>query len=139
MFPCSLLSVYDDERSCYRSEVEGRKKYIDQLEQQLNKDYDLITLIKQCLDVSPKKCPSANDIVCVLQKLVGDSYSCYVQLFIGASSSCNGASYTLVCCWLYAKYRGYTSNVTRFFSPFHLEELYFNFFLWYNYILVLRL
>ena len=79
VFPCSLLSVYDDERSCYRSEVERRQKYIEQLEQQLNEDHELITLIKQCLDVSPKKRPSANNVVRVLQKLVADSHSRYVQ------------------------------------------------------------
>lgn len=79
VFPSSLLPVYDDERSCYRSEVQRRQKYIDQLEQQLSKDHDLITLIKQCLAVSPKMRPSADNIVCILQKLVADSHSCYVQ------------------------------------------------------------
>ena len=79
VFPSCLLPVYDDERSCYRNEVQRRQKYIDQLEQQLSKDHDLITLIKQCLAVSPKMRPSADNVVCILQKLVADSHSCYVQ------------------------------------------------------------
>ena len=79
MFPCSLLSVYDDERSCYRSEIERRQRYIDQLEQQLDGDHDLIKLIKQCLHVSPRMRPTANDIVNCLEKLVVGTRTCYVQ------------------------------------------------------------
>ena len=78
VFPSSLLPVYDDEKSTFCTEVERRQKYIDQLQQQLG-DHDLVKLTKQCLDNSPRQRPTATDVVCVLEKLVAESHSCYIQ------------------------------------------------------------
>ena len=79
VFPCDLLPVYDDDNSCYRSEVERRHRYIDQLEEQLGGDHDLTKLIKQCLQNSPKMRPTANDIVCTLEQLVASSQTWCIQ------------------------------------------------------------
>ena len=61
--PCNLLPVYDDDRSCFRTEVERRQEYIHKLEQQVGGNHDLIKLIKQCLHNSPRMRPTANDIL----------------------------------------------------------------------------
>ena len=79
VMPCNLLPVYDDDRSCFRTEVERRQKYIDQLEQQLDGDHNLVKLIKQCLHNSPRMRPTADDVVCILEKLVVVTHTCYVQ------------------------------------------------------------
>ena len=79
VLPYNLLPVYDDDKSCYRSEVERRQKYIDQLEQQLGGDHDLIKLIKQCLQNSPKKRPTAKDIIRDVEQLVVATHTCFVQ------------------------------------------------------------
>ena len=79
VLPCDLLPVYDDEKSCYRNEIERRQKYIDQLEQQLDGDHNLIKLIKQCLHNSPRMRPTADDIVHSLEQLVAATHTCYVQ------------------------------------------------------------
>ena len=68
-FPCNLYPVYDDDSSCFRTEVERRQRYIDQLEQQLDGDHDLIKLIKQCLHNSPRMRPTADDIGNCLEQL----------------------------------------------------------------------
>ena len=70
VLPYNLLPVYDEDKSCYRSEVERRQRYIDQLEQQLGGDHDLIKLIKQCLHNNSRMRPTANDTVCILEQLV---------------------------------------------------------------------
>ena len=68
VYPCDLLPVYDEDRYCFRSEVEQRQKYINQLEQQLGGDHDLIKLIKQCLHNSSRMCPTADEIISVLKQ-----------------------------------------------------------------------
>ena len=45
-----------------RTEVERCQKYNDLLEQQLQKDDDLVKLIRQCLDNRPRIRPTAADI-----------------------------------------------------------------------------
>ena len=79
VLPYNLLPVYDDDKSCYRSEVERRQKYINQLEQQLGGDHDLIKLIKQCLHNSPKMRPIAEDIIRHVEQLVVATHTCFVQ------------------------------------------------------------
>ena len=79
VLPYNLLPVYDDDKSCYRSEVERRQKYIDQLEQQLGGDHDLLKLIKQCLHNSPKMRPTADDIIRDVEQLVVATHTCFVQ------------------------------------------------------------
>ena len=79
VLPYNLLPVYDDDKSCYRSEVERRQKYIDQLEQQLGGDHDLIKLIKQCLRNSPKERPTAKDIIRDVEQRVVATHTCFVQ------------------------------------------------------------
>ena len=79
VFPCDLLSVYDDDTSCFRTEVERRQKYIDQLEQQLDGDHDLVKLIKQCLHNNSRMHPTADEIISVLEQLVAATHTCYVQ------------------------------------------------------------
>ena len=74
VYPCDLLPVYDEDKSCFRTEVERRQVYIHQLEQQLGENHDLITLIKQCLHNSSKVCPTADNIVCSLEKLPNTSH-----------------------------------------------------------------
>ena len=73
-FPCDLLPAVfcddDDEKLHTCTEVERRQRYIDQLEQQLDRDHDLIKLTKQCLHNSPRMRPTASDIVCILEKPV---------------------------------------------------------------------
>ena len=78
VYPCDLLPVYDEDRSCFRTEVERRQKYIDQLEQQLGGDHDLIKLIKQCLHNSSRMRPTADEIISVLEQLV---YICVQEQF----------------------------------------------------------
>ena len=79
VLPYNLLPVYDDDKSCYRSELERRQKYIDQLEQKLGGDHDLIKLIKQCLHNSPKMRPTADDIIRDVEQLVVATHTCFVQ------------------------------------------------------------
>ena len=74
VYPCDLLPVYNEDRSCFRTEVERRQKYIDQLEQQLSGDQDLIKLIKQCLHNSPRMRPTANEIISVVEQLLNTSH-----------------------------------------------------------------
>ena len=78
VFPCALLPVYDEDKSCFRTEVERRQKYIDQLEQQLGGDHDLIKLIKRCLHNSSRIRPTANEIISFLEQLV---YICFQEQF----------------------------------------------------------
>ena len=78
VLPYNLLPVYDDDKSCYRSEVERRQEYIDQLEQQLGGDHDLVKLIKQCLHNSPKMRPTADDTVCILEQLVAVTQTWFI-------------------------------------------------------------
>ena len=66
--PSRLLPVYDDENSCFRTEVQRRSKYIGQLEEKLG-DHSLVKIIKECLANSPKVRPTAQNIVCCLEKL----------------------------------------------------------------------
>ena len=76
MFPCELLSATfcdNDGKLCAHTEVERRKRYIDQLEQQLGRDHDLIKLIKQCLHNSSRMRPTAGDIACSLEQQFCDS------------------------------------------------------------------
>ena len=79
VLPYNLLPVYDDDKSCYRSEVEQHQKYIDQLEQQLGGDHDLVKLIKQCLHNSPKMHPTADNIIHHVEQLVVATHTCFVQ------------------------------------------------------------
>ena len=82
VLPCDLLpaNFCDDNGELHaRTEVERRQRYIDQLEQQLDRDHDLIKLIKQCLHNSPKMRPTADDVVCILEKLVVATNTCFVQ------------------------------------------------------------
>ena len=82
VLPCNLLPATfcdDDGKVCAHTEVERRQTYIDQLEQQLDRDHDLIKLIKQCLHNSPKMRPTADDVVCVLEELVATTHTCFVQ------------------------------------------------------------
>ena len=82
VLPCDLLpaNFCDDNGKLHaRTEVERRQRYIDQLEQQLDRDHDLIKLIKQCLHNSPKMRPTADDVVCILEKLVVATNTCFVQ------------------------------------------------------------
>ena len=82
VLPCNLLLATfcdDDGKVCARTEVERRQTYINQLEQQLDRDHDLIKLIKQCLHNSPKMRPTADDVVCILEKLVVATHTCFVQ------------------------------------------------------------
>ena len=65
VFPCDLLlpTFCDDDDTMHaRTEVEKRQKYIDLLEQQLQKDDDLVKLIRQCLDNRHRIRPTAADI-----------------------------------------------------------------------------
>ena len=76
VFPCDLLPATfcdDDGKLCAHTEVERRKRYIDQLEQQLGGDHDLIKLIKQCLHNSSRMRPTADDIACSLEQQFRDS------------------------------------------------------------------
>ena len=82
VFPCDLLPATfcdDDGNVCARTEVERRQTYINQLEQQLDGNYDLIKLIKQCLHISSRMRPTTNDIVDILEKLVVATHTCFVQ------------------------------------------------------------
>ena len=79
VLPYNLLPVYDEDKSCYRSEVERRQRYIDQLEQQLGGDHDLIKLIKQCLHNNSRMRPTANDTVCILEQLVAVTQTWIIQ------------------------------------------------------------
>ena len=79
VMPCDLFSVYDDDRSCFRTEVERRQRYINHLEQLLDGDHDLVKLIKQCLNNSPKVRPTANDTVCILEQLVAVTQTWFIQ------------------------------------------------------------
>ena len=57
VFPCDLLlpTFCDDDDTMHAcTEVERRQKYIDLKEQQLQKDDDLVKLIRQCLDNRPR-------------------------------------------------------------------------------------
>ena len=79
VIPCDLFSVYDDDRSCFRTEVERRQRYINHLEQQLDGDDNLVKLIKQCLHNSPKMRPTADDTVCILEQLVAVTQTWFIQ------------------------------------------------------------
>ena len=82
VFPCDLLPATfcdDDGKLCARTEVERRQTYINQLEQQLDRDHDLMKLIKQCLHNSPEMRPTADNVVCNLEKLVVATHTCSVQ------------------------------------------------------------
>ena len=79
VFPCNLYPVYDEDSSCFRTEVERRQRYIHQLEQQLDGDHDLIKLIKQCLHNSSRMRPTADEIVCILEQLVAATQTWFVQ------------------------------------------------------------
>ena len=82
VLPCDLLpaNFCDDNGELHaRTEVERRERYIGQLEQQLDRDHNLVKLIKQCLHNSPKMRPTADDVVCILERLVVETHTCYVQ------------------------------------------------------------
>ena len=67
VLPSSLLSVYDDDNDCFRTEVARRQNYIDKLERQ-PESHSLVNLIKQCLHNSPKKRPTSKEIVYRLER-----------------------------------------------------------------------
>ena len=78
VFPCDLLLANfcgNDEAIHTRTEVERRQKYIDLLEQQLQKNHKLVTLIGQCLDNRPRRRPTAADIETKMQ-VASNSSSC---------------------------------------------------------------
>ena len=65
-----------------RSEVERRKEYIDQLEQELRggAHHPLTQMVKQCLRNSPERRPSTEQLVSDLQRVTGDIEGAYGEL-----------------------------------------------------------
>ena len=83
VFPCDLLPATfcdDDDAIHARTEVERRQKYIVLLEQQLQKDHELVKLIRQCLDNRPRMRPTAADIETKMQVTSKSSSCCHCSL-----------------------------------------------------------
>ena len=80
VFPCDLLPATfcdDDDAIHARTEVERRQKYIVLLEQQLQKDHDLVKLIRQCLNNRPRMRPTAANIETKMQVTSNSSSCCH--------------------------------------------------------------